>query len=120
YARGLRDLRPRSAGQGPLLLRQLKPTRFAGGRTHGPPRPPAAPYDLGGNMLLDAPSVPRRRPRAGAAPVTVDVTALLASSFSSLLRNKLRTSLTILGVAIGIAAVICVVSIGKAGQARVE
>jgi putative ABC transport system permease protein len=37
-----------------------------------------------------------------------------------LLRNKLRSSLTILGITIGIAAVICVVAIGKAGQARVE
>src|SRR5204862_3393744 len=34
--------------------------------------------------------------------------------------NKLRSSLTVLGITIGIAAVICVVAIGKAGQARVE
>jgi putative ABC transport system permease protein len=37
-----------------------------------------------------------------------------------LLRNKLRSSLTVLGITIGIAAVICVVAIGNAGQARVE
>jgi len=38
----------------------------------------------------------------------------------ALLRNKLRSLLTVLGICIGIAAVICVVAIGKAGQARVE
>ncbi len=46
--------------------------------------------------------------------------ALLASSVWTLLRNKMRSILTILGITIGIAAVICVVAIGKAGQARVE
>ncbi len=46
--------------------------------------------------------------------------ALLASSIWTLLRNKMRSILTILGITIGIAAVICVVAIGKAGQARVE
>jgi putative ABC transport system permease protein len=46
--------------------------------------------------------------------------ALLASSVFALLRNKMRSMLTVLGITIGIAAVICVVAIGKAGQARVE
>jgi putative ABC transport system permease protein len=46
--------------------------------------------------------------------------ALLGSAMFSLLRNKLRSSLTVLGITIGIAAVICVVAIGKAGQAQVE
>jgi putative ABC transport system permease protein len=46
--------------------------------------------------------------------------ALLAASVWALLRNKLRSLLTVLGITIGIAAVICVVAIGKAGQARVE
>jgi putative ABC transport system permease protein len=46
--------------------------------------------------------------------------ALLASSVWALLRNKMRSMLTVLGITIGIAAVICVVAIGKAGQARVE
>ncbi len=47
-------------------------------------------------------------------------TALLRSAVVALLRNKMRSVLTVLGITIGIAAVICVVSIGKAGQARVE
>src|SRR5690349_17274066 len=46
--------------------------------------------------------------------------ALLASSVWALLRNKMRSLLTVLGITIGIAAVICVVAIGKAGQAQVE
>jgi putative ABC transport system permease protein len=46
--------------------------------------------------------------------------ALLRSALWSLLRNKMRSSLTVLGIMIGIAAVICVVAIGKAGQSRVE
>src|SRR5258705_11616378 len=32
----------------------------------------------------------------------------------------MRSSLTVMGITIGIAAVICVVAIGKAGQSRVE
>ncbi len=36
------------------------------------------------------------------------------------MRNKMRSLLTVLGITIGIAAVICVVAMGKAGQARVE
>jgi putative ABC transport system permease protein len=50
----------------------------------------------------------------------MDLPALLGSSLWALLRNKLRSSLTVFGITIGIAAVICVVAIGQAGQARVE
>lgn len=46
--------------------------------------------------------------------------ALLQSALVALLRNKMRSISTVLGITIGIAAVICVVAIGKAGQARVE
>ena len=46
--------------------------------------------------------------------------ALLGSSAFALIRNKMRSLLTVLGITIGIAAVICVVAIGKAGQAQVE
>src|SRR6202140_3206994 len=46
--------------------------------------------------------------------------ALLRSALVALLRNKMRSVLTVLGITIGIAAVIRVVAIGKAGQARVE
>ena len=46
--------------------------------------------------------------------------ALLRSASIALLRNKMRSALTVLGITIGIGAVICVVAIGNAGQARVE
>src|SRR5690348_17700955 len=46
--------------------------------------------------------------------------ALLGSSVFALVRNKMRSLLTVLGITIGIAAVICVVAIGRAGQAQVE
>lgn len=45
---------------------------------------------------------------------------LLRSALVALLRNKMRSVLTVLGITIGIAAVICVVAIGRAGQAQVE
>src|ERR1700747_1624600 len=51
---------------------------------------------------------------------TVNYGALFRSALVALLRNKMRSTLTVLGITIGIAAVICVVAIGKAGQARVE
>src|SRR5204863_8584272 len=46
--------------------------------------------------------------------------ALLGSAVSALLGNKIRSILTVLGITIGIAAVICLVAIGKAGQDQVE
>src|SRR5690349_12422565 len=51
---------------------------------------------------------------------TMNYAALVGSSVFALVRNKMRSLLTVLGVTIGIAAVICVVAIGKAGQAQVE
>jgi putative ABC transport system permease protein len=50
----------------------------------------------------------------------VDYAGLMRAALVALLRNKMRSVLTVLGITIGIAAVICVVAIGKAGQARVE
>jgi putative ABC transport system permease protein len=50
----------------------------------------------------------------------VEASTLISSAVGSLLRNKLRSALTVLGITIGIAAVICVVAIGRAGQAQVE
>ena len=50
----------------------------------------------------------------------MDLIATLGAAIWSLLRNKLRSLLTVLGITIGIAGVICVIAIGNAGQARVE
>ena len=46
--------------------------------------------------------------------------ALVRSALWALMRNKTRSLLTVLGITIGIAAVICVVAIGKAGQQEVQ
>jgi putative ABC transport system permease protein len=45
---------------------------------------------------------------------------VFAESFRELGRNKVRSALTILGIAVGIAAFICVVAIGNAGSAKIE
>ena len=50
----------------------------------------------------------------------VNYSSMLRSALVALVRNKMRSALTVLGITIGIAAVICVVAIGQAGQARVE
>jgi putative ABC transport system permease protein len=44
----------------------------------------------------------------------------IRQSFRTLGRNKLRSLLTVLGITIGIAAVICVVSIGNAASHQYE
>jgi putative ABC transport system permease protein len=46
--------------------------------------------------------------------------ALLLSAVGALMRNRTRSLLTVLGIMIGIAAIICVVAIGKAGQQEVQ
>src|ERR1700755_1122020 len=50
----------------------------------------------------------------------VNYAAIFRSALVAWTRTKMRSLLTVLGITIGIAAVICVVAIGKAGQARVE
>ncbi|MDP9268214.1 MAG: ABC transporter permease, partial [Acidobacteriota bacterium] len=46
--------------------------------------------------------------------------SLLREAFAGLKRDLLRSALTILGIAMGVGAFICVVAIGNAGSARVE
>jgi putative ABC transport system permease protein len=46
--------------------------------------------------------------------------SLIREAFAGLKRDALRSVLTILGIAVGIGAFICVVAIGNAGSARVE
>jgi hypothetical protein len=45
---------------------------------------------------------------------------LIGQGLRALRRNRLRSSLTILGISIGIAAVVCVVAIGNAGSAQIQ
>jgi putative ABC transport system permease protein len=46
--------------------------------------------------------------------------SLIREAFAGLKRDALRSLLTILGIAVGVGAFICVVAIGNAGSARVE
>jgi putative ABC transport system permease protein len=46
--------------------------------------------------------------------------SILGEAVKALLRNRIRTILTILGLVVGIAAFICVVGVGEAGSAKVQ
>ena len=46
--------------------------------------------------------------------------AIIREALRALFRNKMRSTLTVLGITIGIGAVICVVAIGQAGSAQVQ
>ena len=50
----------------------------------------------------------------------MDYSATLRVALRALIRNKLRSTLTMLGIVIGVAAVICVVAIGEGGSAQVQ
>src|SRR3990167_10386810 len=50
----------------------------------------------------------------------MDIKELISSAFEALGLNRTRTALATLGIVIGIAAVITLLSLGKAGQASVE
>jgi len=50
----------------------------------------------------------------------MELTATLRMAFRALGRNKMRTALTMLGVIIGVAAVICTVSIGEGATRRIQ
>jgi putative ABC transport system permease protein len=50
----------------------------------------------------------------------VDLSTLLPEALGALSSNKLRTGLTMLGITIGIAAVICTVAIGEGGSNRIR
>jgi putative ABC transport system permease protein len=51
---------------------------------------------------------------------TVLLAALIHEAVRALLRNKLRSALSTLGITIGIGAVVLVIAIGRAGSARVQ
>ncbi len=50
----------------------------------------------------------------------MDFSAVLRVAFRTLARNKLRTALTMLGITIGIGAVICTVAIGEGGSNQIR
>src|SRR5437588_11753745 len=51
---------------------------------------------------------------------TMDLRTVLPEALGAMAANKLRTGLTMLGIMIGIAAVICTVAIGEGGSNRVR
>lgn len=50
----------------------------------------------------------------------MDLRTILPEALGALSSNKLRTALTMLGITIGIAAVICTVAIGEGGSNRIR
>jgi putative ABC transport system permease protein len=50
----------------------------------------------------------------------MNLSAVIHVALRTLARNKMRTALTMLGITIGIAAVICTVAIGQAGQVKIQ
>ncbi len=54
------------------------------------------------------------------AGIHIAIGVLGSQTLRAIRRNKLRSSLTALGITIGIAAVVCVMAIGSAGSARAE
>ncbi len=50
----------------------------------------------------------------------MELTATLRMALRALGRNKMRTALTMLGVIIGVAAVICTVAIGEGATQRIQ
>src|SRR5947199_10295507 len=50
----------------------------------------------------------------------MDLRTVLPEALGAMAANKLRTSLTMLGITIGIAAVICTVAIGEGGSNRLR
>ncbi|HUK87163.1 MAG TPA: ABC transporter permease, partial [Terriglobales bacterium] len=50
----------------------------------------------------------------------MDAHTILRESFRTLRRNWIRSVLTVLGLAVGVGAFICVVAIGHAGSKRIE
>ncbi|WP_216901557.1 ABC transporter permease [Synechococcus sp. CCY 9618] len=66
-------------------------------------------------MPAPVPPLGRRRERGGG-----DLAETVALAWSSLLANRMRSALTMLGVIIGIAAVISMVTIGRGAQQQTE
>ena len=62
----------------------------------------------------------RRYQRPSSPQQRLTLLEILAMAWFSLLMNRLRSGLTMLGIIIGIAAVIAVVTIGRGAQAETE
>ena len=58
--------------------------------------------------------------RHGCARHNVNLVAILRVALLALRINKMRSALTMLGIIIGVAAVIVMIAVGNGAQARVE
>jgi macrolide transport system ATP-binding/permease protein len=65
-----------------------------------------------------APGTPVRRDRAGLSPRTL--VENFAQGFHALAANKARTALSVLGIAIGVGAVVAMMALGRGAQAAIE
>src|SRR5205814_865489 len=66
-----------------------------------------------GGALPTSSAGDRRGDRRGPTPVSVDLLEAFREAWRSLAGNKLRSGLTMLGVIIGVGAVIALISLGK-------
>ncbi|HTQ25773.1 MAG TPA: ABC transporter permease [Candidatus Binataceae bacterium] len=85
---------------------------------------PAAPAEAAAPALMaeaekSAPLAHRAVPESDAAPLTFVLMALRAAA-RALARNKLRSALTMLGIFIGVAALIAMVAVGQGANEAVE
>jgi putative ABC transport system permease protein len=91
---------------GPLPRRRLSVTRHA----------------TRSSKLVDSVEEPKqgetRRPSP--AGFSMDLSAIVRVAARALLRNKMRSTLTILGIIIGVGAVICTVAIGQGASRQVQ
>ncbi|MGZ6174749.1 MAG: ABC transporter ATP-binding protein/permease, partial [Candidatus Binataceae bacterium] len=74
---------------------------------------------LSGYAASRAPQAPQAIPESDAAPLTFAAMALRAAA-RALARNKLRSILTMLGIFIGVAALIAMVAVGQGANEAVE
>src|SRR4029077_6628084 len=66
-------------------------------------------------------AVPKMRSRRGSGPATeMKLYDSFRSALQSLVTNKLRSALTMLGVIIGVASVIAMVAVGNGASAQVQ
>jgi putative ABC transport system permease protein len=64
--------------------------------------------------------LPQNKIPGAVIPNSMGVWSIVQMALRALSRNKLRTMLTMLGITIGIAAVICTVALGNGGQQMIE
>ena len=87
-------------------------------------KPAARPQSATSTAALPAASLPYSQPpaaaAAGAGTVHAFALMIVAAAFQALARNKMRSALTMLGVFIGVAALIAMVAVGQGANEAVR